>query len=138
MSNPTWNTTGVADVDEFLARLADLSSDEWLLLGTFERLLSGNSPARSTALLLADTIVADRRREMARWYANDAIQTCADLAESTGDTASRRTRGLMAFARQAARRAALALITRDYLTARDFEALYAPVHDVLAQHTATT
>jgi len=130
MSNTTWNTTGIACVDEFLARVADLSPDEWLLL-------SRNADSRSTALLLADTIVADRRREMARWFANDSIQTCADLAASGGPGLSRRTRELMAFARQAARRAALALLVRDYLTPRDFEVLYAPVHDVLAHHAAS-
>ena len=137
MSNTTWNTTGIAPVDEFLARVADLSCDEWLLIGTFEQILSRKPEWRSTALLLADTIVADRRREMARWFANDSIQTCADLAASGGPGLSRRTRELMAFARQAARRAALALLVRDYLTPRDFEVLYAPVHDVLAHHAAS-
>lgn len=137
MSNTTWNTTGSKPVDEFLARVADLSCDEWLLIGTFERVLSRKPEWRSTALLLADTIVADRRREMARWVANDAIQTCTELAELGSPDHSRRTRELMAFARQAARRAALALLVRDELPPRDFEVLYAPVHDVLAHHATS-
>lgn len=137
MPNTNWTTTGIAPVDDFLARVADLSPDEWLLIGSFEQLLSRNADWRSTALLLADSIVADRRREMARWFANDAIQTCAELAESGRLEHSRRARELMAFARQAARRAALALLVRDYLAPRDFEVLYAPMHDVLARHAAS-
>lgn len=130
------NITGIACVDDFLRRLGELSPDDWMRLGQFERTAIDDPGAISTAAELAAAILAVQRLDVILWYAGDAIETCAELAESTVPRPSRRTRELMGLARQAARRAVLALVARDFLPAVDFDVLYAPVAEVLAPRTS--
>lgn len=122
--------TGIARVDGLLDLLGRLSPGEWIVIGGIEQARAPATPGERTAELLAEAIVAHRGLDVARWYAMDAVDTCATLAESRAPGA----RPLMALARRAARRAAVAVIARDDLPAADFALLSAAVCGVLAAY----
>ena len=124
-------TTGIAHVDAYLCALARLSPQDWLVIGRVEGALGATTPALATAELLAGAIVVDRRLEVVRWQAVDAVDTCAALAVPAR---APKPGPLLPLARRAARRAAVAMLARDFLSGRDFHLLCAPVFSVLAPH----
>lgn len=128
------NITGIPRVDEFLGCLAELSLDDWLLLGRVERSARATAGEVDTAALIADSVVADRRLEVVRWYAADAIETAVQLVEASCPRPTRATRELLWLARLAAERAALAIIAREFLPEQDVGLLCAPLRDVFARH----
>ena len=128
--------TGIPRVDAYLARLDELPAAEWLRIGALEQRRAAAGADRSTAALLAEIIVADRRLEMVRWYALDAIETSAAVAGSALCPATRGMRELVAFARRAAEGAALALIAQPDLPAADFATLGGALDDLLHRHAA--
>ncbi len=121
-------TTGIAHVDAYLCALERLSPADWLVIGRVEGALSGTAPALATAELLAGAIVVDRRLEVVRWQAVDAVDTCAALA---APARAPKPGPLLPLARHAARRAAVAMLVRDFLPDRDFRRLCASVFSVL-------
>lgn len=113
-------------VRSFVARLAQLPASEWVEVG---RALAANREglvARSTARATLDATIANRGLSMAAWSVRDAVETAACLAGHAARRWSPADRRFLAHARDAAEGAALALLARDYLTAKDCDLLYAP------------
>ncbi len=121
-------TTGIASVDGLLLGLSALTPEEWLRMGRVAQALGADRAEPAVAELLAEAFIVDRRLLLARWYALDAVETCVALAAQRYATGAG---PLFAIARRAARRAVLAAIAREGLTAADVNVLWGPVRSVL-------
>lgn len=145
-SDACWPCATGADGDaahamEFLDRLCALPLTDWITAG--ELALRMDEDEARAAL---DRVVAERHLEVPAWYVRDAVATAIELAWCAPDCppdhvpADRRwslpahsdveQRRLDA-AREAAERAALALVVRAWLPRAVFDALYAPFAEVV-------
>lgn len=117
---------GLADVDVFVDRLAELPIDVWLDVG--RSLLGHNSTVgqRATAFAILEATIGAYGLGLAAWYTRDAVETSAFLASKSVSRWTSEGRCTFAAAHAAAEDAALAVLARDKLAARDFALLVAP------------
>lgn len=117
---------GLAEVDAFVDRLAELPIDVWFDIG---RSLLGHSSTvgqRETAFAMLEATIGAHGLGLAVWYTRDAVETSAFLASKSVPRWTSEGRCIFAAAHAAAEDAALAVLARDKLATRDFELLVAP------------
>jgi hypothetical protein len=116
----------VGQVTAFVDWLAERPLREWLELGREIARDRANASARGDAWDRVQSAIADRGMQLAAWYVRDAVETAAFVASHSTRRWSRDDRLLFAAAHGAAESAALALLTRPYLTPEHFSTLYGP------------
>ena len=109
-------------IDALIDVLSDLRISRWPA-----------APASAAEYALArafvDVALADGRRDVAAWYVRDCVDTAVFLACRAEGATRRET---CERARVTAEGAALALLARPAIDARDFERLYAPCAALLS------
>lgn len=118
-SGPPVEAVAFDSVNAFLDFLAELPPDEWLAIGALEAVDA------QTAANLEATIL-DQRLAVDAWRIRDDIQTLAFLAHRSLSTPSTQAHCMMARARAAAERAALAIVARRWLAPADVADLLSP------------
>ena len=121
-----------ARCEAFLDRLEGMTRTEWLRTGRRALAL----PPGGAAAVALDDVVARRGLGVAAWVIRDTIETVAHVAACAHDDDGGRRhpappctdgeRTLLAAARRAAERAALAHLVRPWLACAHFVALVAP------------
>lgn len=117
---------GLAEVDVFVDRLAELPIDVWLDIG---RSLLGDSSTvgqRATAFAILEATIGTHGLGLAAWYTRDAVETSAFVASKSVSRWTSEDRCIFAAAHAAAEDAALAVLARDKLATRDFDLLVVP------------
>jgi hypothetical protein len=118
---------GLAEVDVFVDRLAELPIDVWLDIG---RSLLGDSSTvgqRETAFAIVEATIGTYGLGLAAWYTQDAVETSAFVASKSVPRWTSEDRCIFTAAHAAAEDAALAVLARDKLATRDFDLLVAPL-----------
>ena len=123
---------GLALVNVFVDRLAELPYQAWLAIGRAQLTAAARVAPRATPFAILEATIATQGLGFAAWYARDAVETSAFLATNGASQCSPGGRRVIARAHGAAEAAALALLARDALAPTDFATLYAPFEHVLS------
>lgn len=122
----------LAPVDVFVDRLAELPMAAWLTVGRALIADRTGEYARAKAFAILEETIGSHELEVAAWYVRDAVETSAFLASAPMSRWTSEERRAFAAACAAAEEAALALLARDHLPDREFNALYAPLQRYVA------
>ena len=118
-------------VEQFVERLAALGLVDWLSVATS---VTQTASSRANADAVLDRVVAQHHLAYDAWSIRDDVETAFHCGVgTTGRVPSPRESLSLSIARQAAARAALALLVRSLLTATDFESLYRPFTSLAPQ-----
>ena len=116
--------TDQQSVERFIEHLSALTVDDWLSVAAAVAHDVSSPSGPETAV---DRIVEQQGLCVDAWRVADDVETAFHYGvDSTGVAARRCDRAALRLARQAASVAALAVLARPFLTAKEFESLYRP------------
>jgi hypothetical protein len=127
------DSPGLAAVDTFAERLAELPAEHWLAVG--RELIADGAAAdgRVTAIMSLETAIVARELGIAAWYVRDAVDTSAYLAGQSVTRWTSAERRAFAAAHGAAEDAALALLARPGIAPAELAVLCAPFDSLLSK-----